>query len=107
MEALRIYTSSVYKSDIDLMNILFTELKTPVVIKPEDPKETTVTSVKGKETTYISILEETIYNERENQWIRDEKSLKASIRSLYNIVWGRCSKMMRDKLTTIKKFSTI
>ena len=89
------------------MNILFTKLKTSVVTKPEDPEETTVTSANRKETTDVSILEETTYNERVKQWIRDKRSLKASIQSLYNIVWGQCSKMMRDKLTMIKSFTTI
>ena len=107
MEALRIYASSAYKNDIESMNILFTELKNPTVIKPEDPEETITTDADGKETRAVSRLEETIYSERVKQWIRDERSLKASIRSLYNIVWGQCSKMMRDKLTMIKNFTAV
>ena len=54
MEALRIYASSVYKSDIESMNVLFTELKTPVVIKPEDPQETVMTDAEGNETRFVS-----------------------------------------------------
>ena len=102
MEALMIYESSVYKSDIESMNILFTELKTPTVAKPEDPEETITTDTDGNKTKTVSRLEETIYNERVKQWIRDKRSLKASLRSLYNIVCGQCSKMMCEKLTMIK-----
>ena len=79
MEALRIYASSAYKNDIESMNILFTELKTPTVIKPEDPEETITIGTDGKETKTVSRLEETIYSKRVKQWIRDERSLKSSI----------------------------
>ena len=54
--------------------------------------------------TTISKFEETIYNERIKQWIRDGASLKATIRSLYNIAWGQCSKLMQDKITMMKEF---
>ena len=89
------------------MHILFTELKAPSVSKPEDPEETITTDKAGKKTKSVSRLEETIYNERVKQWIRDERSLKASIWPLYNIMWGQCLKMMRDKLTMIKDFVAV
>ena len=61
----------------------------------------------GQVITTISKFEETIYNERIKQWIRDEASIKASIRSLYNSVWGQCSKLMQDKITMMKGFSEV
>ena len=39
------------------------------------------------------------------QWIRDDKSLKASIRSLYYIVKGQCSKLMTNKLSRSKDYA--
>ena len=54
MEALRIYASSAYKNDIESMTILFTELKNPIVIKPDDPEETISTDADGKETKVVS-----------------------------------------------------
>ena len=43
LEALRIYSSYAYKSDIESLTVLFTSLQTPTVSKPEDPEETTST----------------------------------------------------------------
>ena len=60
MGALRNYASSMYRSDIELMNILFVELKTPTVSKPEDPKETVTTDIQGRTIKTISRLEGTI-----------------------------------------------
>ena len=110
MEALRIYSSTTYKSDIELLNRLFTDLKEPSVNEPLGPKETVMKDKMGKVMldendeviTTISKFEETIYNERIKQWIRDEASLKATVRSLYNIAWGQCSK--KDKITMMKEF---
>ena len=43
------------------------------------------------------------YAEHVKQWIRDDKSLKATIRSLYTIVWGQCSNLMKNKLSLAKE----
>ena len=48
MEALRIYSSTVYKNDIESLSKLFTELKEPTVDEPPGPKETTKTDGAGK-----------------------------------------------------------
>ena len=104
MEALRIYASTAYKSDIESMTALFTSLEEPRVKELKEPEETRTTNEDGSTKITISKFEETIYNERIKQWIRDEKSLKASIRSMYNIVWGQCSKLMQDKLFMSKRF---
>ena len=67
MEALRIHALTAYKIDIDSMNILFTELKTPEVEEPEGPKEAVKTDEDGNTTTTISRFEEIIYSERIKQ----------------------------------------
>ena len=102
MEALRIYSSTIYKNDIESLNKVFTELTPASVEEPPGPKETpkldetgkVVVDKAGKPVTVVSTFEETIYNKMIKQWIRDESSLKATVRSLYNIVWGQCSKLM-------------
>ena len=97
LEALRVYSSSAYKRDIESLTELFTNLQTPIVSKPEDPIETTDT-VDGKEVKSVSKFEEMKYTENIKQWIRDDKSLKATTRSLYYIIMGQCSKLMRNKI---------
>ena len=74
-EALRIYSSTAYKSDIESLNQLFTELKEPSVDEPPGPKEVEMKDKTGKimidedgeVIMTISKFEETIYNERIKQ----------------------------------------
>ena len=86
MEALRIYASTTYKNDIESLTILFMDLGEPTVAEPREPETEFVFSEDGTSTTTVSKFQETIYNERIKQWIRDERSLKQTIRSIYNIV---------------------
>ena len=106
MEALRVYSSSAYKNDIESLTELFTNLKTPTVNQPEDPIETTDT-VEGKTVKSVSKFEEMKYTENIKQWIRDDKSLKATTRSLYYIIMGQCSKLMRNKITLPKDYERL
>ena len=106
VDALKVYSSVAYKNDIEFLNVLFTKMEKPKVDEPEDPKETEVVDDDGTVTKITSKFEEMKYTENVKQWIRDDKSLKATIRSLYNIVWGQCSKLMKNKITMAKNFST-
>ena len=107
MEALRIYTSTAYTNDIKSLTVLFMELKEPTTAEPEEPEKEVVFSDDGTSTTTVSKFQETTYNERIKKCIRDERSLKQTIKSIYNIAWGQCSKLMKDKVTMIKKFDVM
>ena len=105
IEALRVYSSVAYKSDIEALIVLFTKLKVPTVVIPDDP---TVTKIKIEDGIIIertSKFEEMKYSEHVKQWIRNDKSLKATIGSLYNIVWGQCSKLMKNTLSLAREFT--
>ena len=52
MEALHIYSSTAYKSDIELLNKLFTGLNEPSVDDPPGPKEVVMTNNLGKVVLY-------------------------------------------------------
>ena len=106
VKALSVYSSEVFKNDIEALTSLFTDLAEPKVEQPEDPKEVKI-MVGGIETVKISKFEEMKYTEKVKQWIRDDKSLKGSVRSLYNIVWGQCSRLMQNKLTMAKDFKSV
>ena len=75
IEALRVYSSVAYRSDIEALTVLFTKLEVPTVVIPADP---TVTKIKMEDGTIIertSKFEEIKYSEHVKQWIRDNKSL--------------------------------
>ena len=76
MESSRIYASTAYTNDTESLTVLFTELEEPTVAEPEGPEEEVVFSDNGTSMMTESKFQETIYNERIKQWIRDERSLK-------------------------------
>ena len=63
MEALRIYSSTAYKNDIESLNVLFTDLKKPRMTKLKEPKKTKVTDSKGKVIEVTLTFEDAIYSE--------------------------------------------
>ena len=93
LEALRIYSSTTYKDDIESLTVLFTKLEQPVVKEPEDPLKV-IKTVKGVDVETMSKFEEMKFTENVKQWIHDDKSLKATIRSMYYVVMGQCSTLM-------------
>ena len=50
IEALRVYSSVAYKSDIEALTVLFTKLEVPTVVVPADPK---VTKIEVEDGTII------------------------------------------------------
>ena len=107
LDALKIYSSTIHKLDIDSLNVLFIDLTEPIVVTPTEPIEQEIINAKGT-TTVISLtnFQETVYRER-NNWIKDTKRLKVSLTLLYNVVWGQCSKLMQNKLIAVENISDI
>ena len=78
------YASSIHKKELKYLKPLFTQLNDPVIIKPEPPDDSTTG-------------DNTLYKEEIRQYIKD-KNLETTLASLYNLVWGQCSKLMQNKL---------
>ena len=79
MDALMIYSSTIYKNDIELLTIMLTELEEPWVVEPKEPEAKKITGKDGKVTEVTTKFEKTIYSERIKPWIHDKKSLQSSI----------------------------
>ena len=107
VEVLRVYCSTAYKSDIEALAPLFKSLKKPSVKKPADPIMMITKGEDSNDIETISKFEEMKYTELIKQWIRDDRSLEATTRSLYNIVWGQCSKQVRNKVKMSNIFEKI
>ena len=93
LEQLHIYSSSVYKKDIKYLKILFTELKQPTIVKPEIQDKARATAG-----------EQTVFEEEVRQYVKDKKSLDTTLASLYNVVWGQCSRLLQNKLKSSSKY---
>ena len=92
LDQLQIYASSNYKKDIKHLKILFTELRQPAIVKPEARDNMT----KG---------EQLMFAEQARQYIKDSRSLEPSLASLYNVVWGQCSRLLQNKLKSSNKYN--
>jgi hypothetical protein len=104
LSALKVYASTVYRKDINSLTCLFTELKVPSV---EEPVEAEKRDVKNEDGTYskrVTKFTQTVFNDWFKQWIKETNSLKATLQSLYKVVWGQCSKLMQNKLKALKHF---
>ena len=67
MEALRMYSSTVYKSHIESWTTILTKLKEPWVAEPREPETKKLTGKDGKVTEVTTKFEGTIYNKRIKQ----------------------------------------
>ena len=90
LEQLKVYSLTIYKKEIKQLKALFTQLTLPVLVKPEAPKD------KNKD--------DTMYKEECTVYLKDKKSLDTTLVSLYNVVWGQCSRLMQNKLNSNPKF---
>ena len=108
LDALKIYSSTMHKLDIDSLNVLFIDITEPTIVPPIAPISQELINSQGVSTVIpLNKFQETVYNEEIKLWIKDTKRLKASLTSLYNIVWGQCSKLMQNKLIAVENFSDI
>ena len=55
----------------------------------------------------VSTFEEVMFTEEVKQWIKESRSLKATLISLRNIVWEQCSKLIQNKQLAVANFNTI
>ena len=82
------------------IGIIFNELKTPSLEKPENPK-----LIKGMEEDYEIDL--TIFGEDVKEYIKRRNVLKDNILKFYSMVWGQCSTPMRSKLGAVANYLSI
>ena len=96
--------SLLYKQDSSYLTPLLSQLKELEVTKPPDLIETKVKDDKGNETTFVTKFNKMVFQEKVKEWIKNMNSLKATSQSLYNIIWGKCSKLIQNKLIVVEHF---
>ena len=64
MEALKICASAAYKSNINSLNMLFTELKVPTLNETKEQEEIFTAEKSSRTTVIISKIQEMIYSEK-------------------------------------------
>jgi hypothetical protein len=82
-------------------------LKQPYVKEPIEPEKQMVKNEDGDYTMQVTKFTQTVFHERVKQRIKETNSLKATTQSLYNVVWGQCSKLMQNKLKAVPNIQTL
>ena len=102
MEALKTYASQKYVKHIELLTPLFTDLTNPKVSKPTpriDKKiEVTLADGSKKEIYDLDDFEREAYRCEVKNYAKECATLKTTMRSMFNVVTGQCSRMMKSKL---------
>jgi len=110
MGVLKTFASTKYVSHIDYLTAIFTDLKQPTLIIPFlSNTKTQVTLKDDSKTMTDSVLTEEIEDNKIKlkEFLKDEKAVRTTKRSLHNVVRGQCSHMLRTKLKGDEDFSKI
>ena len=97
MDVLKVYSSTIYKKDIRYLNQLFNKLEQPEVPEPKQ------NFTKPTPTTFKSA----VYTKRIKNWIKAMDGLDSTLRSLFNIVWDQCNKLIQNKLKSSITFEAM
>lgn len=101
MGALKTFTSTKYVVYIDYLTLIFVDIQEPTLSKPMlSSAMETIELVDGMTRKVINSSTEELqeFKMKLKEFLKDEKAVKAIKRSLYNVVWGQCSHMLRTKL---------
>ena len=91
----------IYKTEIGFLNSLFNKVEEPDVPESELKfKIETDIDMAGKVTTrkLLTPFQSAMCHHRMITLIKSTDALDSTLRSLYNIIWGKCSKLMQNKL---------
>ena len=104
LRALELYASKHHKADVEALVPLFKNLKEPTVPTPKGVSK--LAGLKDS-TKKLTPWEDVVVKERAKQWIADEKRLRSTVISLYNVTWSQCSRLMRNRLRSQKDFEKV
>ena len=99
LDELQVYCSTTYVQEAGLLEPLFSRLENPTLDRPLRPIFSTDEDLNN--------IEEEIYKEELKAYVRTKNSLKATLHSLFNVVWGQCSMNLRSKLESKNEFKDI
>ena len=103
LEELQVYCSTTYIQEASLLEPLFSKLENPVLDKPTKPTY----SEDNEEESLDEDLEEDIYKEEIKAYVKAKLGLKATLHSLFSVIWGQCSLLLRSKLESKCEFEGI
>ena len=119
IEQLRVYAAEHFREDTEYLRPLFKDLIAPIIPKPVKPKSDKIKKEvvasgdkKALRTTDLRTDDEKkvdnlIFTEQVKNWVKETKRLDGTIRALYEIVWGQCSRIMQAGVRGMPSFDTM
>ena len=109
MDALERYVGMYYSLDTVLLQPLFKDLSEPKITPPKTPSEKReeAMGVKTEADEAPSEWEKIIYMEETKMFLKNKERLQVTLVALYNVVWGQCSRKMKDRLMAKKKYEKV
>ena len=102
MDALKTYASQKYVKHIDYLTPLFVDLSVPEIRRPvpvaKNMVEVTMPDGTKKEIADMDTVEEEEFRYKAKAYAKESAAFKSTVRSLFNVIWGQCSQMMKRKL---------
>ena len=107
LDKLYVYASVTFTQYAYASTPLFEALDEPQIERPKEPEKTTWKDEDGNNITYVVDVDPRIYNEKVKQYVKDVKSLKHTTRTMYNIVLGQCSKVIKQRVKANNEYADI
>ena len=107
LDALNALASTEYKKEVRYLDPLFRKLEAPSVPLPTKPEQIAIKNEDGSYTYHDDPVKMDIYREEIKAYVGKMDRLKHTETALYNIVWGQCSRLMKNKLQADENFEDI
>ena len=98
LDALKALASTQYKKEIRYLDPLFRKLEKPNIPLPVKPEKIAIKNEDGGYTYEDDPVKMNVYREEVKSYVNKHERLKHTETVLYNIAWGQCSRLMKNKL---------
>ena len=107
LDALKALASTEYKKEIRYLDPLFRKLEEPNIPLPVKPEKIAIKKEDGDYEYVEDPVKMDVYREEVKSYVSKNERLKHTETALYNIAWGQCSRLMKNKLQTNADFEDI
>ena len=107
MEKLRVYSTIYHKKHPKMLTVLFNDLAEPRPERPTTPTKTAVPVGNGKTEMRVTDFDKEMYKAEIKCYAAEKRELDQTLASLYELVWGQCSKLMQQHVEQTEDYDTM
>ena len=107
MEKLRVYSAIHHKKHSKMLTVLFNDLAEPRPERPVTPTKTAITGDDRKTEMKVADFDKEVYKAEIKCYASEKRELDQTLASLYELVWGQCSKLMHQRVEQTKDYDVM